>query len=163
MSAQTSPLTASSNKSHCPPCRKRSQLFECSARFPVRIVQINLLLRRAPEHALTTSLAVIFSFACLRVRLLPTDPVWKREIRNPSAHHQKRPVNSTRRMLSLSKPRQLRSVPSSADRLDQKHAGIHAPALNIDVIAFVRKGDRLRRDHLEIVVDPTLIPVGKEL
>jgi hypothetical protein len=62
----------------------------------------------------------------------------------------------------LSKLRQLRRIPSTADGFYEEDAGIHATPLNIDAIALICHQHRLRRDDLEIVVYATLIPFVEE-
>jgi hypothetical protein len=49
---------------------------------------------------------------------------------------------------------QLRSVPSPADCLHQQDTGIHAAALNVDVVALVGQSRSLGRDHLKVVSTP---------
>jgi hypothetical protein len=56
---------------------------------------------------------------------------------------------------------QLRNVPAPSESFDQQHAGIHAAAKNVDVIAFVRQRNRLGVNYLEICVYATLVPVRK--
>jgi hypothetical protein len=58
---------------------------------------------------------------------------------------------------------QLRGVPSTTDGLDQEDAGIHASPLNVDVIALIRQQYGLCRDDLQIVVNPALVPIRKQL
>ena len=61
------------------------------------------------------------------------------------------------------KSRQLRNIPSPADRFYQEHAGIHSAALDVDVVSLVDQGNGLRCDHLKIVVDSALVPVREKL
>ena len=61
------------------------------------------------------------------------------------------------------KSRQLRNIPSPADRFYQEHAGIHSAALDVDVVSLVDQGNGLRCDHLKIVVDSSLVPVREKL
>jgi hypothetical protein len=58
---------------------------------------------------------------------------------------------------------QLRRIPSTANGFDEEDAGIYASPLNVDVIALICQQHRLRCDDLEIVVDPALVPISKEL
>src|SRR2546426_10586852 len=43
-------------------------------------------------------------------------------------------------------------VPAASERLHQQHAGVHATAEDIDLVALVREGHGLRGDHLKVVV-----------
>jgi hypothetical protein len=44
--------------------------------------------------------------------------------------------------------RQVSDIPAAAERFHQRHAGAHAPALDIDLVAFVGQRHGLRRDNL---------------
>src|SRR5260221_13795545 len=59
--------------------------------------------------------------------------------------------------------RQLSGVPSTADGLDEEDARVHAPPLDVDIVALVRQENRLRGDDLQVVVDTSLVSIRKEL
>ena len=54
-------------------------------------------------------------------------------------------------------------VPSTTKRLDQKHARIHLPTHDVDVVPFVGQRGRLRCNNLQIGVDPANISVVEDL
>jgi hypothetical protein len=58
---------------------------------------------------------------------------------------------------------QLRIVPTPAHCFHQQHAGIHAPALDVNVIALIGQSDRLSGDDLQIIIDAAFIAIGKKL
>src|SRR5580700_6734837 len=73
---------------------------------------------------------------------------------------------TTNNFLTLLQRRQTRhavDVPATAEGFDKQHARVHTPALDIDLETLVRQRGCLRSDDLKIVVDATLISVGKEL
>ena len=60
-------------------------------------------------------------------------------------------------------PWKLRRVPPSAYGFHEQYACIHAPALNVDIVALIGQSNRLRGDDLKVVVDAAFIAVGEEL
>jgi len=48
----------------------------------------------------------------------------------------------------------LRSVPSSAERLDKKDAGLQTPLCYVNVVSLVLQESRLRGDHLQVSIPP---------
>src|SRR5882672_9276296 len=58
---------------------------------------------------------------------------------------------------------QLGYVPAASERLHQEHAGVHATAEDIDLVALVREGHGLGGDDLQVVVDPAPVAVREEL
>src|SRR2546425_2012443 len=59
--------------------------------------------------------------------------------------------------------RQLGYAPAASERLHQQHAGVHATAEDVDLVALVRQGHGLGGDNLKIVVDPAPVAVSEEL
>src|SRR5437016_7719561 len=59
--------------------------------------------------------------------------------------------------------RQRGHVPAASERLHQEHAGIHATAEDIDLVALVREGHGLGGDDLQVVVDAAPVAVREEL
>src|SRR3989442_11776868 len=59
--------------------------------------------------------------------------------------------------------RQLGYVPAASERLHQQHAGVHATAEDVDLVALVREGHGLGGDDLQVVVDPAPVAVREEL
>ena len=59
--------------------------------------------------------------------------------------------------------RQVRDVPSSAQRLHQKHTRVQPASQDINGISLVGKLDRLRGDDLQVCVDATLVTICKKL
>src|SRR5262249_59323134 len=55
------------------------------------------------------------------------------------------------------------TVPAASERLHQEHAGVHATAEDIDLVALVREGHGLGGDDLQVVVDPAPVAVREEL
>src|SRR5580692_10090811 len=60
-------------------------------------------------------------------------------------------------------PWKLRRVPPSAYGFHEQYARIHAPALNVDIVALIGQSHCLRGDNLKVVVDAAFIAVGEEL
>src|SRR2546425_8333141 len=58
--------------------------------------------------------------------------------------------------------RQLGYAPAASERLHQQHAGVHATAEDVDLVALVRQGHGLGGDNLKIVVDPAPVAVSEE-
>jgi len=53
--------------------------------------------------------------------------------------------------------------PAAAESFDEEDAGVHAAALDINVVAFVLESDGLGVDDLEIGIHSALVAVGEEL
>src|SRR6185436_8509122 len=58
---------------------------------------------------------------------------------------------------------QLRDVPAAAERFDQQHAGVHAPAQDVDLIAFVGQRSGLSGDDLKVRIDAALVTIREKL
>src|SRR3989441_11117270 len=64
---------------------------------------------------------------------------------------------------AISGRRQRRDVPATSHRLHQQHAGVHAAAEDVDLVALVREGHGLGGGDLQVVVDPAPVAVREEL
>src|SRR4030095_1069467 len=59
--------------------------------------------------------------------------------------------------------RQIRDVPSAAERFDQQHAGVHTTPLDIDLVAFVGQRSGLSGNDLKIRIDTSFVPIREKL
>jgi hypothetical protein len=57
----------------------------------------------------------------------------------------------------------LGAIPSTADRLDKKNAGLHPSPLDVDIIALIGQKYGLCANNLDIVIDTALVPAGEQL